>query len=136
MNTAPRPGEQRTVLAPVGPGIRWVSDRTATDELLAGLLAVAVPIEVARLRGASDADRLSLAAACAQHIAEHGDDLQFRSSRKGATAAAFARLAIGLACAAYQPGGVTFAGLHWCINHDQCISAQRAGEAPAREPVP
>lgn len=33
-------------------------------------------------------------------------------------------LAKGLACLAYQPGGVTFAGQHWCANHQECIDAQ------------
>ena len=35
-------------------------------------------------------------------------------------------LARGLACAAYQPGGVTFAGLHWCADHAECEAAASA----------
>lgn len=29
-------------------------------------------------------------------------------------------LASGLACAAFQPGGVNFAGMHFCTDHDVC----------------
>lgn len=77
-----------------------------------GLLEVGVRVEIDRIRGMPDTDRIALAAGCAQHIASHGDDLLFRS-RPGASADAFAKLSTGLACLAYQPGGVTFAGMHW-----------------------
>lgn len=43
-------------------------------------------------------------------IAEHGDSLQYRDTH---SAEAFNRLAEGLAAAAYQPGGVSFAGMLW-----------------------
>jgi hypothetical protein len=39
----------------------------------------------------------------------------------------FNELAKGLACAASQPGGVTFAGLHWCAGHGACEAAAGAG---------
>lgn len=39
-------------------------------------------------------------------------------------------LSRGLACAAYQAGGITFAGLHFCVNHDECIAAERAESCP------
>lgn len=32
-------------------------------------------------------------------------------------------LARGLACLACQPGGVTFAGRHWCAGHRECTDA-------------
>jgi hypothetical protein len=78
-----------------------------------GLLAVAVPVAIAEVRALTEAARLALAAEAGQYIAEHGDDLMFRS-KAGRSADAFTWLARGLACAAYQPGGVSFAGMHWC----------------------
>jgi hypothetical protein len=54
------------------------------------------------------------ATVCGQAVAEHGDVLQFGGGgRKGATAEAFNRLAEGLACLSFAPGGVTFLGRHW-----------------------
>lgn len=48
----------------------------------------------------------------------------------GGSADTFNHLARGLAALAYQPGGVTFAGRHWCTDHAACESA--AAEAEAR----
>lgn len=47
---------------------------------------------------------------CGQEVASKGDIIQYKS--KG-TAEAFNRLAEGLACLAFAPGGVTFLGRHW-----------------------
>ena len=77
-----------------------------------GLLAVAVPLEIAQLRSYTEGERLAIARECGAYIAEHGDDLMFRSKR-GQSAKAFGRMARGLAAAAFQPGGVTFAGMHF-----------------------
>lgn len=84
-----------------------------------GLLAVAVPLRIQEIRGLPDNERIALAAEAGQHIASHGDNLMFRS-KKGASATAFNQLATGLACAAYQPGGITFAGMHFCTDHNAC----------------
>jgi len=46
-------------------------------------------------------------------IAEHGDDILFRSKRKGATASAFNALAEGIAILSFAPGGVKVFGGHW-----------------------
>ncbi|WP_433460721.1 hypothetical protein [Micromonospora sp. CA-248212] len=35
----------------------------------------------------------------------------------------FNALARALAAAAFQPGGITFAGMHWCTDHQQCADA-------------
>lgn len=44
---------------------------------------------------------------CGQHIAERGDVLQFGNKKKdGKAAEAFNRLAEGLACLSFAPGGV------------------------------
>jgi hypothetical protein len=87
-----------------------------------GLLAVAVPMHIAELRALTTDQRLGIARECGQVIAEHGDDLMFRS-KPGRPAAAFNNLARGLAAAAYQPGGITFAGMHFCTDHGACQAA-------------
>jgi hypothetical protein len=60
----------------------------------------------------TDADKQRLATDGADEIASHGDDLQFGGKHCAPT---FAALARGLAVLAHQPGGVSFAGLHWCV---------------------
>jgi len=50
---------------------------------------------------------------CAGVVAGQGDLVLYRSKRPGVTAEAFNRLAEGLACLAFQPGGVTAFGLHF-----------------------
>jgi hypothetical protein len=87
-----------------------------------GLLMVAVPLRIAELADVPEARRLALARESGQDLAEHGDDLMFRT--KGRTAKAFASLATGLAVAAYQPGGVTFATMHFCTDHAACRAAE------------
>jgi hypothetical protein len=55
---------------------------------------------------------------CADEVAAHGDVLMFKqktSKGRESTAAAFNRLAEGIAALAFQPGGVVFAGHHWCV---------------------
>lgn len=90
-------------------------DKFAKHPLLAPALQIAVPVEIRKLRRCPDKERQQLASECGQVITEHGDDLLYASKKKGDTARAFNALAKGLAALAYQPGGVTFAGLHWCV---------------------
>jgi hypothetical protein len=68
---------------------------TAGDGLLPGLLATAVPLEISRMRAMGEAERSALARECGQYLAEHGDDVLYRSRRKGGSAKAFAALARG-----------------------------------------
>ncbi len=42
----------------------------------------------------------------------------------------FNHLARGLAVLAFQPGGVTFAGLHWCVYQHPCCPRRRSGRRP------
>lgn len=83
------------------------------DELLSWTLMIAVPLWIERLRDLPTEQRIARARACAQVVAEHGDHVLYRSKRAGETAAAFNALAEGLACLAFQPGGVEFAGQHF-----------------------
>lgn len=55
-------------------------------------------------------------------IASRGDTLQF-GGKRGEAANVFNHVARGLAALAFQPGGITFAGVHWCANHGQCEDA-------------
>ena len=79
---------------------------------LAATLALAVPLWIERVRSYPVADRTARAHECAQHIAEHGDKLMF-GGKPGQAANAFNRLAEGLACAAFAPGGVRFMGMRF-----------------------
>lgn len=80
------------------------------------LLELAVPLHIHEIRHWSTQNWIHQAQHCADEVASKGDILQFRSKTKGETAKAFNSLAQGLAILAYQPGGVTFAGLHWCAD--------------------
>ncbi len=83
------------------------------DELLKLSLAAAVPLWIEQFRSLTDEQRLAIALEAGQVIAEKGDIIQFRSKRKGETAAAFNQLARGIAVLAFTPGGVTCFGLHF-----------------------
>lgn len=80
-------------------------------------LMVAVPMWIDRIKREAWTfeRRAERAAICGQHVAEKGDVLQF-GGKKGEAAEAFNRLAEGLACAAFQPGGVRFAGVLYDAN--------------------
>jgi hypothetical protein len=91
------------------------------------LLELAVPLWIEQMRGYSVSERLAAARTAGQFVAEHGDALMFRERH---SAEAFNQLARGLAAAAYQPGGVTFATMHWHAD-----DGGRDEAAPPRRPV-
>lgn len=107
-------------------------DNPAHDTLLSALDA-AVPLWMLELDRMTpeirELDRQVWARRSADAIAAHGDVLQYGSRRKGETAKVFNALAQGLAAAAYQPGGVTFAGRHWCTDHAECQAAATTAAA-------
>jgi hypothetical protein len=84
----------------------------STDALTISLEA-AVPLWIDKHKHTSVEARIARARELADVVAGHGDDILFRSKRKGESAKAFNALAEGLALMAYQPGGVSFAGEHW-----------------------
>jgi len=92
-------------------------------------LAFAVPLWIDEIRDITDEQRIARAKRCGATVAERGDVLQFGGSKPGKAAEVFNALAEGLACAAYQPGGITFAGRHWCTDHAACLAAESAAEA-------
>ena len=80
--------------------------------LLKATLACAVPLWIDQIKrcGWSWEMIKRRAQVCGEEVASKGDIIQFKS--KG-TAEAFNRLAEGLACLAFVPGGVTFLGDRW-----------------------
>lgn len=95
-------------------------------DLLSVSLQAAVPLLIAEMREVSDEHRLQLARRAVDVICEHGDDLQFGGKH---CAAAFNAVARGLAAGAYQPGGITFLGLHWCAAGCACPTAHEQHRA-------
>jgi hypothetical protein len=86
--------------------------RDEEQRFILGLtLQVSVPLEIAKMRSWTHEARQRHAQGAADVIATHGDDLQFGGRH---CTEAFAALTRGLAVLAYQPGGVDFAGLHFC----------------------
>ena len=101
---------------------------------LAESLAFAVPLWIDDIRDLTDEQRIARAKRCGAAVAERGDVLQFGSSKPGKAAEVFNALAEGLACAAYQPGGITFAGRHWCTDHAACVSAEASADEAMSAP--
>lgn len=99
-------------------------------------LAFAVPLWMDEIRDLTDDQRIARARRCGAMVAERGDVLQFGSSKTGKAAEVFNALAEGLACAAYQPGGITFAGRHWCTDHRQCLDAEAYAAAHVADALP
>jgi len=84
-----------------------MADPHIRTALLSATLAAAVPLWIERHRHRSPAWLERRASECATAVASTGDIIQFRSKKRGATAAAFNRLAEGIACAALlRPEGV------------------------------
>lgn len=88
-------------------------ERRRCDGPLLGMLELAVPMWIDRLRTVPADDRITEARGLAQVIASKGDVLQFGSKKKGEQAEVFNACAKGLAALAFQPGGVKFCGIHW-----------------------
>lgn len=82
-------------------------------DLLETALSVSVPIWIEDLKGKSWDHIQSRAAVCSQEVASHGDLILYKSKKQGESAAAFNRLAEGIACLAFAPGGVTAFGMHF-----------------------
>lgn len=76
-------------------------------------LSVAVPLWIEELRRMPWEYIQRRAKECANVVAEKGDVIQFRGGKKGESAEAFNRLAEGIACLAFAPGGVWLFGEHW-----------------------
>lgn len=98
-------------------------------------LLVAVPIEILNQQGWTDAARFEFARSHADALQSGADAAQFGGGGgRGEGAAYFAALARVLAAMAYQPGGVTVFGQHWCTDHAACLAAQ--AEVAANRAIP
>lgn len=85
----------------------------AARALLESSLDLAVPLWIGELQGVPFHVLQERARECSQVIAEKGDIILYRSEKKGETARAFNRLAEGIACLSFSPGGVKCFGRHW-----------------------
>lgn len=88
-------------------------------EIVRATLQLAVPLERARYAELSEGEREALAARIDTHDL-HADDAMFAGTH---AAEGMANIIRGLALLSFAPGGVTFAGLHWCPDHAACIEA-------------
>jgi hypothetical protein len=85
--------------------------------LLQAALSAAVPLNIAVFQMRPWTELEQLAKEAAQVVAEKGDRILFRSKKRGETAAAFNKLAEGIAVLAFAPGGVKVFGLHFEARH-------------------
>lgn len=94
-----------------------VAEEAAGGALRAALCA-AVPLRIVALQQLGeeefaarfDRERLD---GLAQTVAEHGDDVLFRSKKRGETAAVFNAVADGIALLSFCPGGISIFGQTW-----------------------
>lgn len=93
----------------------------ANAELLTTSLAAAVHIEMLKLRDLTPEQRAAEVRSAGVHIGQHGDTLQYGGC---GTVSVFATTARAIAVLAYQPGGVTFSGMHFCADHQACKAAE------------
>jgi hypothetical protein len=84
-----------------------------TRAALTAALGAAVPLWVREFRTRPWSEISAIAKECGDIVASKGDNILFRSKKKGETAEAFNALAKALAVLSFSPGGVTFLGEHW-----------------------
>lgn len=94
---------------------RALALESSNGELLRFALILGVPkaMDDLRLRGGPDAADWEKARTFADTLAEKGDNLIYKSTKKGETAALCAELIRMLAIMAFVPGGVSAWGLHF-----------------------
>lgn len=108
-------------------------DQSPRFGLLADFLTLAVPLEIERMANADPQMRIEYARARWEVFQPRGGKqektaarltggavLASDGARVGEEAAIVAQV---LAAMAYQPGGVTAFGIHWCADHAACETA-------------
>lgn len=112
-----------TLRLTVGGGTVTLDVPADVPPMLLTVLNGLIPLHLARLASLSEGDRKRLAERYADELAAGADRLtapgNFTDRRERARA--LTALAGGLAIGAMQPGGVTWAGRHWCARpHPDC----------------
>lgn len=93
-------------------------------QTLMAFLDFAVPLEMLQLRGEPSVVLQAMIAETPRDFAGRGDNSMFLTKR---TAETTGQLVRALACLALlHPGGVDFAGCHWCRDHTECHTAAQA----------
>ncbi len=102
------------------------------NDLLLTALQAAVPLEIDRARDLTPEHREDVAGSAVDILTAHGDDLLYGGPQ---CARAFNALTRALGCLACQPGGVTWAGQHWCTRlHCPGLEAHLDEDHPEPEP--
>ena len=126
-----------TVPTPTRDRYAPASGRDPADDtrfVLLTALEAAVPLHIIELRDRTPEQRVAIGQKSAGEVAHRGDVLEFGGHKRGVVADVFNHLARGLACGAYQPGGITFAGRHWCTDHAVCEGTEPARPAAPEDP--
>jgi hypothetical protein len=98
---------------------------------LAEALRCAVPLHVAEMRGWTPdrRRRVGMPHGWTAHIGL-ADSMLFGTKIRGRAELAFTTWARGLAVLAYEPGGVTLFGVHFCaVDHDGCPAVRPAAKS-------
>jgi hypothetical protein len=98
-------------------------DQSLIPPLLMAVLDGLIPLHLMRLAELSEGDRRRLAERYADGLAAGADRLTAPGNfdDRGERAEALTALAGGIALGAMQPGGITWAGRHWCTTpHPNC----------------
>lgn len=99
----------------------------ANSDVLRDHLDLAVRVWIDELRDVSPDGRAARADHCASIVAHKGDLLMFKSKKPGESAFVFNRLAEGIACAAFMPGGIRAFGLIFCAQHPKPLGTMSTG---------
>jgi len=94
-------------------------------DLLRTMLPMAVYLNVPNFQQRPWSELQKIATEASQYIAEKGDNILFKSKKKGDTAKAFNELAKGVAILSFAPGGVKLFGMHFENVHPDQIHAGR-----------
>jgi hypothetical protein len=89
--------------------------------LLQAALGAAVPLHVHEMRKQPLDALLARGPELTQIIASHGDNILYRSKKKGESAKAFNALAEAVAILSFMPGGVTVFGCHFGSTHPEQV---------------
>ncbi len=109
----------------------------AGDHLLKSMLPLAVFMNTPRYQQLPWPELRRIATEASQYVAEHGDNILFKSKKKGDTAKAFNELAKGVTVLSFAPGGVTIFGMHFeSVHPDQVHSGRWLYHSTLADSIP